>query len=93
MLKKANKFLDLIRKITRDLEPDSISVRLNRPAVTAEQEKFLADNQIRGNIKNGAKIGLGRRLLRPQAENFLRLLPGCLHLNTASRKNVFAFRS
>ena len=59
---KANKFLDLIRKITRDLRPDSISVRLNGPAVTAEQEKFLADDQKRGNIKNAAKIGPHRRL-------------------------------
>ena len=59
---KANKFLDLMQKITRDLRPDSISVRLNGPAVTAEQEKFLADDQIRGNTKNTAKIGPDRRL-------------------------------
>ena len=59
---KANKFLDLMRKITRDLRPDSISVRLNGPAVTAEQEKLLADDQMRGNIKNAAKIGPERRL-------------------------------
>ena len=59
---KANKFLDLMRKITRDLRPDSISVRLNGPAVTAEQEKFLGDDQIRGNTKNAAKIGPDRRL-------------------------------
>ena len=59
---KANKFLDLMRKITRDLRPDFISVRLNGPAVTAEQEKFLADDQIRGNIKNAANIGPDRRL-------------------------------
>ena len=51
-----------MRKITRDLRPDSISVRLNRPAVTVEQEKFLADDQIRGNIKDAAKIGPDRRL-------------------------------
>ena len=30
---KANKFLDLMRKVTRDLQPVSISVRLNGPAV------------------------------------------------------------
>ena len=59
---KANKFLGLMRKITRDLRPDSISVGLNGPAVTADQEKFLADDQIRGNIKNAAKIGPDRRL-------------------------------
>ena len=53
-----NKFL----KFTRDLRPDSISVRLNGPAVTAEQEKFLVDDQIRGNIKNAAKIEPDRRL-------------------------------
>ena len=51
-----------MRKITRDLWPDSISVRLNGPAATAEQEMFLADDQIRGNIKNAAKIGPDRRL-------------------------------
>ena len=51
-----------MRKITRDLRPDSISVRLNRPAVTVEQEKFLADDQIRGNIKDAVKIGPDRRL-------------------------------
>ena len=54
---KANTFLDLMRKITRDLRPDSISVRLNGPAVTAEQEKFLADDQIRGNTSSLLKLG------------------------------------
>ena len=82
MLKKANKFLDLIRKITRDLRPGSISVRLNRPAVTAEQEKFLADDQIRGNIENAAKIGLGRRLFCGLCFPFSSLLCLSTGLNT-----------
>ena len=82
MLKKANKFLDLIRKITRDLQPGSISVRLNRPTVTAEQEKFLADDQIRGNIKNAAKIGLGRRLYCALCFPFSSLLCLSTGLNT-----------
>ena len=93
---KANKFLDLMRKITRDLRPDSISVRLNGPAVTAKQEKFLADDQIRGNIKNADKIGPDRRLYCALYFPFF-LVSVCqevsINCNYLSTSSYFAARS
>ena len=38
---KENKFLDLMRKITRDLRPESISIRLNGPTVTRVVKGFF----------------------------------------------------
>ena len=86
-----------MRKITRDLRPDSISVRLNGPAVTVEQEKFLADDQIRGNIKDAAKIGPDRRLYCALYFPFFFLFSVCqrvsINCNYLSTLSYFAARS